>query len=207
MEIYTVANDIRTEFTEKKSVFISDIFFVSTEEEASERLEAIKKIYPDATHHCWAYRLRDNGREKCSDDGEPQGTAGMPILNVIKSNGITDVIVVVTRYFGGILLGAGGLVRAYTKGAADAVSAAGKAEIIGRTVFEITYGYDKHKTAGKIIEKFGGIILSSDYSDSVTLSVDIESADMDAFTAALNNVYYTGVDIKIIRKYLSRKTV
>lgn len=207
MDIFTVANDVKTEFTEKKSVFIANVFFVSTEEEALNRIETVKNEYPDATHHCWAYRLRMFGKEKCSDDGEPQGTAGMPILNVIKANGITDVLVVVTRYFGGILLGAGGLVRAYTKGAADSLSTAGKAEITGRTVFEMSYGYDKHKTIEKMIEKFNGKEVSSNFTDSVCISVDMETADYNAFSVAVNNIYYCGMEIKVLHEYLSRKTI
>lgn len=206
METVTIAQDIKTEFTEKKSIFITEIFFVSTEEEADTRIANVKKAFPDATHHCWAYRLRLFGREKCSDDGEPQGTAGMPILNVIKSNGISDVLIVVTRYFGGILLGAGGLVRAYTRGAAEAIASAGKAEIISRTIVNISYGYDRHKTIGKIIEKFDGIVITSEFTDSVNISVDIESANFEPFSSAIKNIFYNGIDFEIIREYFARKS-
>ena len=102
------------EIVEKKSRFIAQIFPVSSEEEAFSYLEAVKKEYWDARHHCWAYIIERNpGSERMSDDGEPAGTAGKPILEVLRGKGLTDVFAVVTRYFGGTLLGTGGLVRAY----------------------------------------------------------------------------------------------
>ena len=95
------------------------------QEEARARIEEIRKKHYDARHHCWCYRIREGGVERYSDDGEPQGTAGQPMLNVFQREGVTNVCCVVTRYFGGILLGAGGLVRAYTQSAKDALDAAG----------------------------------------------------------------------------------
>ena len=113
------------EFYEKKSHFIGRVWPVETEEEALEKIQAMKKQHYDATHNCWAYIIKD-GAVRFSDDGEPGGTAGMPMLQVLQREGIHNCVCVVTRYFGGILLGAGGLVRAYTKGAKIAVDAAGK---------------------------------------------------------------------------------
>ena len=114
------------EITEKKSRFIADVFPVASEEEAASHIEKIRKQYWDARHHCWAYVIgRNPGTERMSDDGEPAGTAGKPILEVIKGRRLTDVLVVVTRYFGGTLLGTGGLVRAYTSAAAEGLSRAG----------------------------------------------------------------------------------
>ena len=118
----TVLAGGQAEITEKKSRFIANIFPVSTEEEAFERLEEIRKKYWDARHNCWAYVLGGNpASERMSDDGEPAGTAGKPILEVIRGRGLTDVLIVVTRYFGGTLLGTGGLVRAYTSAAAEGI--------------------------------------------------------------------------------------
>ena len=111
-------------FTEKRSRFISHIWRVETEAEARERIEEMKKRYYDARHNCWCYILGDNIL-RYSDDGEPQGTAGQPMLNLFQREGVGNVCCVVTRYFGGILLGAGGLTRAYGKAARDALSAAG----------------------------------------------------------------------------------
>lgn len=114
-----------SEFTEKRSRFISHIWRVETEAEARERIEEMKKRYYDARHNCWCYLLQEGGVVRYSDDGEPQGTAGQPMLNVFQREGVGNVCCVVTRYFGGILLGAGGLTRAYGKAARDALSAAG----------------------------------------------------------------------------------
>ena len=115
-----------SEFVEKRSRFISHLWLVETEEEAQEHIRAMKKHYHDARHNCWCYILR-SGTVRYSDDGEPQGTAGQPMLNVFEREGVYNVCCVVTRYFGGILLGAGGLTRAYTRGAKDALIASGVA--------------------------------------------------------------------------------
>ena len=128
MEGYTTVKQYGTaEYEDRKSVFIGEALPVSSEAEALEFLASVKKKYPDARHHVYAYVLRDNSIMRFSDDSEPQGTAGMPVLDVIRKRGCTDVIIVVTRYFGGTLLGTGGLVRAYT---AAAVGALESAEII-----------------------------------------------------------------------------
>ena len=114
-----------TEFTEKRSTFIGHVFPVETEEEARERVEQVRKKYHDARHHCWCYLLREGGVLRYSDDGEPQGTAGQPMLNVFLKEEVTNAVCVVTRYFGGVLLGAGGLTRAYGGTAKLALDAAG----------------------------------------------------------------------------------
>lgn len=131
MERYCTVNSEGTgEIVEKKSRFIARVFPVTSEEEAFGHLEAIKKKYWDARHHCWAYIIgRNPGLERMSDDGEPAGTAGKPILEVLRGQGLTDVFVVVTRYFGGTLLGTGGLVRAYSKAASEGLA---NTEIITR---------------------------------------------------------------------------
>ena len=115
-----------SEFTEKRSRFIGHLFPVETEEEAQERIKEVKGKYHDARHNCWCYLIGQN-TVRYSDDGEPQGTAGQPMLRVFEHENVTNVCCVVTRYFGGILLGTGGLTRAYTKGAKDALIAAGAA--------------------------------------------------------------------------------
>ena len=112
------------EFTEKRSSFLGHVRPVETEEAAKEFIAAMKKQYHDARHNCWCYRIQ-GGPERYSDDGEPQGSAGIPMLEVFKRAEVTNVVCVVTRYFGGVLLGTGGLLRAYTKSAKDALDAAG----------------------------------------------------------------------------------
>ena len=113
-EYFVPTGASETELVEKRSRFLGHVWPVESEEEARARIEEIRKKHYDARHHCWCYRIREGGVERYSDDGEPQGTAGQPMLNVFQREGVTNVCCVVTRYFGGILLGAGGLVRAYT---------------------------------------------------------------------------------------------
>ena len=127
MEAYSTVCGYGTgEIVEKKSRFIAEVFPVDSEEDVSAQIEKIKKQYWDARHHCWAYVIgRNPGTERMSDDGEPAGTAGKPILEVIRGKGLTDVLIVVTRYFGGTLLGTGGLVRAYTQAAVEGRAHAG----------------------------------------------------------------------------------
>lgn len=123
MEYRTVYQGGKGEIVEKKSRFIAEVFLVHSEEEAMQYLEQVRKKYWDARHHCWAYVIgEERVTERCSDDGEPSGTAGKPILEVIRGAGLHNIFVVVTRYFGGTLLGTGGLVRAYTESAREGIS-------------------------------------------------------------------------------------
>ena len=124
-EYFVPTQAAQAEFVEKKSRFIGNIWRVETEEEARAHIEEMKKKHYDARHNCWAFRLQTGSVERYSDDGEPQGTAGQPILGVFQREEVTNVLCVVTRYFGGILLGAGGLTRAYAKSAKDALDASG----------------------------------------------------------------------------------
>ena len=119
----TIKDYVEEELIEKKSKFIADIFYVETIEEVEENIKQIHKKYYDAKHHCFAYRLLQNDTiiEKASDDGEPSKTAGAPMLQVLNKNELVNILVVVTRYFGGILLGTGGLVRAYTQATQNAL--------------------------------------------------------------------------------------
>ena len=137
-EYYVPARDSETEFTEKRSRFIGHLWRVETEEEAREKIAQMKAKYYDARHNCWCYLLREGGVTRYSDDGEPQGTAGQPMLEVFRREGVENVCCVVTRYFGGVLLGTGGLLRAYTRSAKEALTEAGIAVVRqwARTVVE-----------------------------------------------------------------------
>ena len=171
------------EYTEKKSRFIEEVYSVSCEEEAFAYLEEVKKRYWDARHHCWAYVIgRNPGSERMSDDGEPAGTAGKPILEVIRGRKVTDIFVVVTRYFGGTLLGTGGLVRAYTSAAAAALS---DTVIITRiSAFKLDIHTD-YTGLGKIqylIGRRGLDILDTAYTDKVVISIVIPEEEEGSFT-------------------------
>lgn len=132
------------EYTVNRSRFIGRCFPVDSEEAALCLLGDIRKKHWDATHNCFAYRIGENAAARFSDDGEPGGTAGKPIMDVLTGRGLTNVLCVVTRYFGGILLGAGGLVRAYSKSAADAVTKAGMVSYLPGTVLDIPMDYSRY---------------------------------------------------------------
>lgn len=157
-------------FIEKKSRFIGRVWPVETEEEALAHIAAMKKQHYDATHNCWAYILRD-GAVRFSDDGEPGGTAGMPMLQVLQKEGLYNICCVVTRYFGGILLGAGGLVRAYTKGAKIAVDAAGKSMKRVWTAVYLPCPYPYYERVKLEVEAFGGIIRDTQFGAEVEMEL------------------------------------
>lgn len=170
----TVSKTASVEITEKKSRFIADVSPCKTEEEALSFLQSIRKKYPDASHHVYAYVCRDNNSRRYSDDSEPQGTAGIPTLDVILKEGLTDICVVTTRYFGGTLLGAGGLVRAYSKAAKKGIDAAVPVNMIFSDIFTVKTNYSD---LGKIqydIEKNGFAVLGTEFAGDVSLSVCTE---------------------------------
>ena len=169
-EYYLPTGYAQSEFVEKKSRFISQIWRISTEEEAREKIEQVKKQYHDARHNCWCYLLRD-GTLRYSDDGEPQGTAGQPMLEVFTRENIVDAVCVVTRYFGGILLGTGGLARAYSKGAKDALIASGVSveRLWDRILVPCPYNlYDRLRVE---TEKMGGVLEDTEFGADVLLTV------------------------------------
>ena len=188
MEEYLVPTGFgQDEFVEKKSRFIGRIWPVETEEQALEKIQEMKKQHYDATHNCWAYIIKD-GAVRFSDDGEPGGTAGMPMLQVLQREGLFNVVCVVTRYFGGILLGAGGLVRAYTKGAKIAVDGAGKSM---KRVWDAIYvpcPYSFYERVKLEIEAFGGILRKSDFGAEVDLEILLPEAQTQAFLTRLTDL-------------------
>ena len=172
-----------SEYVEKKSRFLGRVFPVTTEAEAKAYLEAVRKEHYDARHNCWCYILK-TGQKRYSDDGEPQGTAGQPMLNVFEREGVVDVLCVVTRYFGGILLGAGGLCRAYTKAAKDALDAAGIAKMQPwlRQQFDIPYAlFERVKL---LLSQLEGVLEDAQYGAGITVTCRIpEGADEQLRTA------------------------
>ena len=161
---------------------------MSSEEEARARIEETKKKHYDARHNCWCYRVREGGVERYSDDGEPQGTAGQPMLNVFQRENVTDVVCVVTRYFGGILLGAGGLVRAYTQSAKDALDAAGISVVRRWVAMEVPCTYAQFEEVRREILRHGGVEEHVDYGADVLLSVLIPEERAGLFAAHLLDV-------------------
>ena len=174
-------------FIEKKSRFIGRVWLVESEEEALQRIQQMKKQHYDATHNCWAYIIRD-GAVRFSDDGEPGGTAGMPMLQVLQREGLYNVVCVVTRYFGGILLGAGGLVRAYTKGAKIAVDAAGKSVKRVWTALYVPCPYTYYERVKLEVTAFGGIVRNTDFGAEVELELLFPENQAQPFLDALTDL-------------------
>ena len=179
MDEYLVPTDFgEDEFVEKKSRFIGRVWPVETEEEALAKIAEMKKQHYDATHNCWAYVIRD-GAVRFSDDGEPGGTAGMPMVQVLQKEQLYNIVCVVTRYFGGTLLGAGGLVRAYTKGAKIAVDAAGKSM---KRVWSVIYlPYTFYERIKLEVAAFDGVIRDTQFGAEVELEILIARDQAQAF--------------------------
>ena len=171
----TIRKRAESSFTEKKSEFIVYISAADTEQEAIAFINEIRAMHRKATHNCYAYILRNNNTSRHSDDGEPGGTAGMPIYDVLSKNGITDVVCVVTRYFGGILLGTGGLVHAYSKGASTALA---NSDIVTMEVadsLKISCDYTMYGMIGSVLPEYEAIIRNTEYSDIVCVYADVKA--------------------------------
>ena len=171
----TLRNYAETEYVIKKSKFISYTKPVQTEQEAQEFIASIKQKHWDATHNVYAYCIREGNIKRYSDDGEPQGTAGMPMLNVLNQEGVTDCVVVVTRYFGGILLGGGGLVRAYSHSAKLGVDESVIITLMPWSVFMVSVDYTFYNKMDSLIRECGGVVLNSDFGESVTLEFRVKA--------------------------------
>ena len=180
--------DTESEFVEKRSRFISHIWRVESEAEARARIEEMKKKYYDARHNCWCYLLKEGNVVRYSDDGEPQGTAGQPMLNVFQRESVTNVCCVVTRYFGGILLGAGGLTRAYTKGAKDALDAAGICRMSLWTLWEVPCTYSLFERVKLEILACGGVVRSADYGADIVIQAAFPAGSAELFEPRLTEL-------------------
>ncbi len=171
----TIYEKAEASFVEKKSEFIGYIAPVKTNDEAVEFINSIKAKNRKATHNVYAYILRQDNITRYSDDGEPQGTAGVPVLDVIQKEGLTDVCVVVTRYFGGILLGGGGLVRAYSHGCKIAVDAARAMDMCNCYELMIKADYNLYGKINYILPDYEVKILSTEFTDDVTIKLLVKS--------------------------------
>lgn len=179
-EYYIPADSGAAEFVEKRSTFLGQVAMVETEEDAKAFVAAVKKEHYDARHNCWCYAIKD-GPTRYSDDGEPQGTAGVPMLEVFQRQGITNFVCVVTRYFGGVLLGAGGLLRAYTKSAKDALDAAGVAVVRRWVEVRIPCSYGLLERMKLETEAHQGLVTDLEYGADVTIHALIPEEQAEAF--------------------------
>lgn len=190
------AGDGTSEYMEKKSRFLGLITPVTTEAEARARLEAVKKQEYDARHNCWAYILH-SGQKRYSDDGEPQGTAGIPVLDVLRKSGVTDACIVVTRYFGGILLGAGGLVRAYTAAAKAALDAAGTLTMERYAELRLRLSYADYQKLSAKLDTLGAVTDAVDFGGEVTLEVALKVTAKARFTEAVRELFAGRVPVEV----------
>ena len=183
-----------SEYMEKKSRFLGLITPVTTEAEARARLEAVKKQEYDARHNCWAYILH-SGQKRYSDDGEPQGTAGMPVLDVLRKSGVTDVVTVATRYFGGILLGGGGLVRAYSHTASIALQAAQIITMRECLLLSLTCDYGRYGRVASLVPECGGVTDDTVFEEKVTVKFHLAPELLGAFRKKLADATNGQVDV------------
>ena len=186
-EYYIPTGHSQTELVEKRSRFIGQVWRVSSEEEARRRIEETKKQHYDARHNCWCYLIRD-GAVRYSDDGEPQGTAGQPMLNVFQRESVTNVCCVVTRYFGGVLLGAGGLTRAYTKGAKDALDAVGISTMSLWTLWDVPCTYPLFERVKLEIIACGGVVRDTAYGADIRLRAAFPAGGAEQFVPRLTEL-------------------
>ena len=194
----TVKHAASFEFEDRKSVFIADAAPISTEREAIEFIATVKKRYPDAKHHVYAYVLRENQTMRFTDDREPQGTAGMPVLDAIRKRGCTDTVVVVTRYFGGTLLGTGGLVHAYSTSAVGALNAA---EVVTYDVYselEIKVSYSDYQKIITSLTEWGFREAETDYGEDITVKGTVLAAKCAGFSDALVQLTSARVSFKVL---------
>ncbi len=206
MQYRTIKNDIEDEIVEKKSKFIANIFYVETLKEAEGKILEIKKKYHDAKHHCFAFRIheKNNTLNRFSDDGEPSGTAGAPILNILEKNNIENVIVIVTRYFGGILLGTGGLVRAYTGATVKALE---RVELVveedGLELL-IKTNYKYLETIQYYCNKKNIEILNVEFEENVKIIVEISIEDEKELLKCLESKI---MDYEVLKRKNIRKSI
>lgn len=193
----TISGTASAVYEEKKSRFIAQVAHVESEGEALAFLESVRSDHPMARHNVYAYVLREGNRTRYSDDGEPAKTSGLPTLSVIEHEGLMNVICVTTRYFGGVLLGTGGLVRAYTKAAQDAFATAQKVMFACCTDLEVTLEYSLYDTLKHWLAQHHVQIVTSDYLQEVKMTLRVRAAEADAIKAALAEVTHGQAPIQV----------
>lgn len=206
-DFYTILKEEQSEIVEKKSKFIANIYPVVNIEDAQKKIKDVNKKYYDAKHHCIAYRVLEDGKiiDRFSDDGEPSGTAGAPMLNLLQANKLCNVLVVVTRYFGGILLGTGGLVRAYSEATNQAIR---KCDIICKTDGYEIYLITEYSNLDifKYFCKNNNIkILNIEYSEKINIKIEIESNKKEILIQEIENKVLSGIVIVEIKRKMINK--
>lgn len=202
-----IEKDIETYIVEKKSKFIANIFYVENIQEAEKKLKEVKKKYYDAKHNCYAYRVLENENiiEKSSDDGEPSGTAGMPILDILRGQDIVNSIVIVTRYFGGILLGTGGLVRAYLEATNCVIEKSNLVEIEEGYQVEVIVDYKNSELFSYYCKKNNINVVNKEYGENIKIIVETSKAKKDEICQNSEKIKFKILQSRILSKRLIRK--
>ena len=205
----TIKENTSAEIVEKKSKFIANLFYVQSQEEAEEKIKEIKKKYHDARHNCYAYVVmtKDGIINKMSDDGEPSGTAGSPMLNILLKKELVNVLVIVTRYFGGILLGTGGLVRAYSDATVQVVE---KAELVIEKLgyeVELIVNYQEFEKIQYYCEKNDIAVVNVDYSEKIKCNIEVAEEEKDKIIKLKEEGTLKIEEIKIIKEKNIRKNI
>lgn len=192
----TLKEKVQVEQIIRNSRFLSQLIPVSSQEEAQAALEKIQSEHKDATHNCFSYIIgKSQNIYKVSDDGEPSGTAGLPIYEVLKKNNLTNVLCVVTRYYGGIKLGAGGLIRAYASSTASAIKEATLSELIEYVVINFSYAYEYHNLILPRLESFS--ILETTFTDKVSITLQLPEKDKENLKTELINLTKNQIKIEV----------
>ena len=197
----TVKDCANAEIVEKRSRFIAYVRPVDTEDGALEYLNYIKQKHRDARHNVYAYIIRENNIMRYSDDGEPGGTAGMPVLDMIKKEGLCDIIIVVTRYFGGVLLGTGGLVRAYSTAVVNGLKSAEVVTMCESVRCRIVCPYDKYGALQKLLENFSVKRIDTEFSENIVLTFGIKSEEFRQFDLKVKDAFCGKLSIKTESEY------
>lgn len=206
-EFITIKENSFSEFTEKKSKFIGNLFYVESTDEAEEVIKQTRKKYFDAKHNCIAYRVIEEGKivERFSDDGEPSGTAGAPMLNILQKNNLVNVLIVVTRYFGGILLGTGGLVKAYQNSLLLAIEKSNKVTKCLGEILEVTLEYSDFENFKYYCKNNKINIIDTKYQENIVCKIELEEDTkeklMDDFE--IKNIKLTNIK-ELYKKYITK---
>lgn len=205
----TIKENVIAEITEKKSKFIANLIKVENKQDAEEKINKIKKTYHDARHNCVAYRIIEENKiiEKSSDDGEPSGTAGGPMLNILQKNNLCNILVIVTRYFGGILLGTGGLVRAYSGATMLAIDKSEKVLKVKGIEADVDIEYNNLEPFKYYCKNKGINITSTQFLDVVNCKIELETAVYKELLADINTKNIKINNIKVLYEKLVNKSV
>lgn len=191
-----IKNNVTNTIVIDKSKFITTLFRVETVEEIQEILASTRKKYYDATHNCYAYIINDGNNQKCSDDGEPSKTAGSPMLDSLKKNNLTDILAITTRYFGGIKLGAGGLIRAYSSSVSETIKIASLIETKTLAIYSVEIDYSTYNRLTDFLSKY--LIKNTDYASNITVSVALFDEEIDNFLEQIKNLTFGKASINFI---------